>query len=180
MKVKAIGFGISSEEKNMIDSMLTHVLGAEKIKITDVKSYDVVLTNKDIVVTYGNKAKVFVNRDKNKPSLLLHLPELSSLKIKGDKSRKQAMEDIIYFKEKIEIQERSSNIPTLSLEMVGSIEVKVKDGKQIIISDGKEISPDILTVEFKELLKLMSHSAFQEVKFEFNKNDIDNVNGRDN
>jgi len=178
--IKAIGYNITSDEKEIIKKMGS-VLDASDIEIIDIKSFEVKneVDISDILFIYGQRAER--ETDKIKCSAKLHFPELNKLKNNKENTsyRQAALDTLTNFKNISEQKEKQvclekpveqtkskileKSLPDISASQIKTLEQNIKekgqtawvgttkDNKTIRLTTQPEKSPADINMTFAEL-----------------------------
>jgi hypothetical protein len=188
--IKAIGFGITKEDDELIRRMLANTLRIipTNPEIIDSQCYQPTITERkdgkvEIILAYGARAlkQVVVHNPQINEAQIIKLPDVRQL-AKGQASNKPARQEAtqILSELKKRMEEGSVSLPTTippkpgevikthsveNSEFPCSVKITMQDGKQLTIASASEA--DALPEEMKSFLQLLGKLPCKEVDIEF-------------
>jgi hypothetical protein len=164
VKVVAIGYGISSLGREIIEAIANNVL-EQGIEIIDVKSMAAEVSSTDIVLLFGKKAASFFTGGAREEILL---PDLKKLEPGNDKEREQTYTSLLALKDKLNNQTTLTidNLSDFTCNKIQSLEQiliaknttswkgKLKDGRSIELSITPKKKETEISLTFAELYSI--------------------------
>lgn len=138
MEILAVGTNFKTSDKKFITNMFTLVLGEEiVISVLDLISHRISTTGKEVVVTFGKKARDLFTSSKEKYLVHISMPEVKNLiSSEGNESfREQAYKQLLQLK---------------TLNVKSDTEVQVISQDQLPEIDSKYLLASLVASQTKE------------------------------